>query len=52
MSERSKFLQTFIEIRNAQVPNDLVDIHVAGRRCNIDDLASSKMAMTLEAEGL
>ena len=45
MSERDKFLQTFIEIRNAHVPNDLVDIHVAGRRCNIDDLASSQIVM-------
>jgi len=51
MSERDKFLQTFIEIRNAQVPNDLVDIHEVGRRCNMDDLASAKIAMALEAEG-
>ena len=52
MSERDQFLKTFIEMRNAQVPDDLVDIHEVGRRSNMDDLASTKIAMELEAEGL
>ena len=45
MSERDKFLQTFSETRNAQIPNDWIDIQVAGRRCNIVDLAGSKNVM-------
>jgi predicted transcriptional regulator len=52
MSERDEFLKTFIEMRNSQVPNDLVDINEVGRRCNMDDLASTKIAMALEAEGI
>ena len=32
--------------------NDLIDIHEVERRCNMDDLASSKIAMALAALGL
>jgi len=45
MSKRDQLLQPVIGIRHVHVPNDLVDIHVARRRCHIDDLANSKIVM-------
>jgi len=52
VQEQRQFLQAFYEIANQKAPNDLVDVHVVGKRCELDGDASEELARLLLDAGL